>query len=311
MKGTLFLALICAASMTVPTAQAQNIYADIATGMAKQGIEEAEKLLEKAPALLREKLKRGQSDEQFETAQFCRGALQSAINLGAALSNIMPFSKVWTLEDERGPVGRFRIMLNGEKIHADVYCEDNLLRSIQLPWGIGSADLEAVQVTAFSAIAGAVLNLKLQGAFDNQDVATAAVLDQNNSNVTDTLPSVLPNAASPYNADTTDVPRTAGKKAALATKIQSCWNVGSLSAEALRLSIKVSVNLAESGMPEAKSITMVSHNGTNEAAAAQAFEAARRAIIRCGSDGFELPPDEYEEWKTITLEFDTEGMRFQ
>jgi len=155
MKGTLFLALICAASMTVPTAQAQNIYADIATGMAKQGIEEAEKLLEKAPALLREKLKRGQSDEQFETAQFCRGALQSAINLGAALSNIMPFSKVWTLEDERGPVGRFRIMLNGEKIHADVYCEDNLLRSIQLPWGIGSADLEAVQVTAFSAIAGA------------------------------------------------------------------------------------------------------------------------------------------------------------
>jgi len=129
--------------------------------------------------------------------------------------------------------------------------------------------------------------------------------------VTDTLPSVLPNAASPYNANTTDVPRTAGKKAALATKIQSCWNVGSLSAEALRLSIKVSVNLAESGMPEAKSITMVSHNGTNEAAAAQAFEAARRAIIRCGSDGFELPPDEYEEWKTITLEFDTEGMRVQ
>jgi hypothetical protein len=311
MNGMVFLAFACAASMIVSTAQAQNIYADLVTGMAKQGMAEAEKLLEAAPGMLDETLRRGEAGQEFETAQYCRGALQSAVNLGAALSNIMPFSKVWTLEDKRGPVGRFRIMLNGEQIHADVYCDDNFLRAVQRPWGPGSSDLNAVQVTAFSALAGAALNLKLQGAFDDQEVEAAAVLDQNNSNVTDTLPSVLPNAASPYNADTTDVPRTAGKKAALATKIQSCWNVGSLSAEALRLSIKVSVNLAESGMPEAKSITMVSHNGTNEAAAAQAFEAARRAIIRCGSDGFELPPDEYEEWKTITLEFDTEGMRVQ
>jgi hypothetical protein len=56
---------------------------------------------------------------------------------------------------------------------------------------------------------------------------------------------------------------------------------------------------------------MVSHNSTNEAAAKQAFEAARRAIIRCGADGFELLPDEYEEWRAITLEFDPERMRIR
>lgn len=71
----------------------------------------------------------------------------------------------------------------------------------------------------------------------------------------------------------------------------------------------VSVNLAKNGRPEADSIKMGSYNGTNDAAAEQAFEAARRAIIRCGADGFDLLSDEYEEWKTITLEFDPKRMR--
>lgn len=310
MNGTIFLTLACAASMTVSTGQAQNIYADIATGMAKQGMAEAEKLLEAAPGLLDETLKRGESGEEFETSQYCRGALQSAVNLGAALSNIMPFSRVWTLEDERGPVGRFRIMLNGEQIHADVYCEDNFLRSVQLPWGPGSSDPEAVQVSAFSAIAGAALNLKLQGAFDNQEVETAAGSKTENSEVTNAAPAATVDADSPQNAEgAAGIPFAAAGKAAFATKIQSCWNVGSLSAEALQVSITVSVNLAEDGRPEDDGIKMASHNGTNKAAAEQAFETARRAIIRCGADGFELLPDEYEEWKTITLEFDPERMR--
>jgi hypothetical protein len=312
MNGTIFLALACAASVTVSTAQAQNIYADIATGMAKQGMAEAEKLLEAAPGLLGETLKRGESGEEFETAQYCRGTLQSAVNLGAVLSNIMPFSKVWTLEDDRGPVGRFRIMLNGEQIHADVYCEDNVLRSVQRPWGPGSSDPDAVQVTAFSALAGAALNLKLQGAFDNLEVETAAGPNSDNSDLTSAAPAATADADLPQNSDgAADVRLPAAGKAALATKIQNCWNVGSLSAEALQVSIKVSVNLAENGMPEPESITMVSHNSTNEAAAKQAFEAARRAIIRCGAGGFELRPDEYEEWRTITLEFDPERMRIR
>ena len=312
MNGTVFLAFACAASMIVSTAQAQNIYADLVTGMAKQGMAEAEKLLEAAPGMLDETLRRGEAGQEFETAQYCRGALQSAVNLGAALSNIMPFSKVWTLEDKRGPVGRFRIMLNGEQIHADVYCDDNFLRAVQRPWGPGSSDLNAVQVTAFSALAGAALNLKLQGAFDDQEVEAAARPNAGNSEEPDTSPAATAKTDSPQNADNSnDIPFAAAGKVALATKIQSCWNVGSLSAEALKVSIKVSVNLAENGVPEAEGITMVSHSGTNEAAAAQAFEAARRAIIRCGADGFELPPDEYEEWETITLEFDSERMRVQ
>ena len=62
-------------------------------------------------------------------------------------------------------------------------------------------------------------------------------------------------------------------------------------------------------MTETESISMVPHDSTNEATAAQAFEAARRGVIHCGSDDFELPPDEFEQWKTILLEFDPERMR--
>ncbi len=306
MNCTKLLAVVWATSMIVSAAQAQNIYADIATGMAEQGIAEAEKLLEAAPGLLDETLKRGEIGEEFETAQYCRGALQSAINLGAAVSNIMPFSKVWTLEDERGPVGRFRIMLNGEQIHADVYCEGSLLRSVLLPWGSGSSYPDPVQVTTFSAIAGAALNLKLQGAFDNPEVDAAAGPNADTSETTDTAPVAAADTDPAQNAVT---PFAVAGKAALASKIQSCWNVGSLQAQAPQFSIRVSVSLEENGMPDVSSITMLSHNGTSEAAARQAYEAARRAIIRCGADGFELPPDEYEEWETITLEFDPKQMR--
>ncbi|WP_185803088.1 hypothetical protein [Pontivivens nitratireducens] len=304
MNRTKFLVLASATAMIVSTAQAQNIYADIATGMAEQGIAEAEKLLEAAPGLLDETLRRGEVGEEFETAQYCRGALQSAINLGAAVSNIMPFSEVWTLEDQRGPVGRFRIMLNGEQIHTDVYCEGSLLRSVLLPWGPGSSDPDPVQITTFSAIAGAALNLKLQGAFDDPEVDAAAAPNADTSQTTDTSSDM----DSAQNADTTfDV----ASSAALASTIQRCWNVGSLSAEALQVNIRVSVSLEENGMPDVNSITMLSHNGTSEAAARQAYEAARRAIIRCGANGFELPPDQYEQWETLTLEFDPTQMRIQ
>jgi len=308
MNRTKFLALTCVASIIVSTAQAQNIYADIATGMAEQGIAEAEKLLEAAPGLLDETLRRGEVGEEFETAQYCRGALQSAINLGAAVSNIMPFSEVWTLEDQRGPVGRFRIMLNGEQIHADVYCEGTLLRSVLLPWGPGSSDPDPVQVTTFSAIAGAALNLKLQGAFDDPEVDAAAAPNADTSETTDTAPVAAADTDPAQNADTTI--NVAGN-AALASRIERCWNVGSLSAEALQVSIRVSVSLDENGMPDVSSITMLSHSGTSETTARQAYEAARRAIIRCGVAGFELPPDQYEQRKILTLEFDPTQMRIQ
>ena len=64
-------------------------------------------------------------------------------------------------------------------------------------------------------------------------------------------------------------------------------------------------------MPEQGSIYMVDNNGGSEGAVSQAFEAARRAIIRCASDGYGLPPESYEAWRDVEITFNPEGMRLR
>ena len=45
--------------------------------------------------------------------------------------------------------------------------------------------------------------------------------------------------------------------------------------------------------------------------ARQAFEAARRAIIRCGAQGFDLPREKYDHWRDIEMVFNPEKMRIK
>ena len=40
-------------------------------------------------------------------------------------------------------------------------------------------------------------------------------------------------------------------------------------------------------------------------------EAARRAIIRCSRDGYQLPPDKYAHWRDIEMTFNPERMRLK
>ena len=106
-------------------------------------------------------------------------------------------------------------------------------------------------------------------------------------------------------------PLTGGEKDALRVAVQRCWNVGSLSSEALRTTVVVGVQMAETGKPEIGSIRMLSASGGGDAAAKQAFEAARRAIIRCGNDGFDLPVEKYDHWRDIEMTFNPENMRIK
>jgi hypothetical protein len=54
---------------------------------------------------------------------------------------------------------------------------------------------------------------------------------------------------------------------------------------------------------------MESSSGGSSAAARQAFEAARRAIIRCGASGYDLPAEKFGQWQTIEMTFNPERMR--
>lgn len=106
-------------------------------------------------------------------------------------------------------------------------------------------------------------------------------------------------------------PLTGGEKDALRVAVSRCWNVGSLSTDALGTTVVVEVSMTRDGKPVNSSIRMASSSGGSDAAARQAFEAARRAIIRCGARGFELPVEKYGQWQEIEMTFNPERMRIK
>ena len=109
----------------------------------------------------------------------------------------------------------------------------------------------------------------------------------------------------------TGPPLTGGERDALRLAVSSCWNVGSLSTDALGTTVVVGVSMTENGKPVTSSIQLVSSAGGSTGAAKQAFEAARRAIIRCGDRGFPLPVEKFSQWRDIEMTFNPEGMQFR
>ncbi|MFT5785781.1 MAG: hypothetical protein ACI9KK_001131 [Ascidiaceihabitans sp.] len=106
-------------------------------------------------------------------------------------------------------------------------------------------------------------------------------------------------------------PLTSGEKDALRVAVQQCWNVGSLSSVALETTVVVAVSLSQDGKPVTSSIRQIGSEGGTATSVKQAFETARRAIIRCGARGFQLPGDKYEQWKDIEMTFNPERMRIK
>lgn len=130
------------------------------------------------------------------------------------------------------------------------------------------------------------------------------------SSIDDALNEALAGADRPATAPV-GPPLSQGEKDALRVSVSQCWNVGSLSTEALETTVVVSVSMKPDGKPETSSIRMLSSSGGSDGAAKQAFGAARRAIIRCGASGFELPTEKYAHWRDIEMTFNPERMRIK
>jgi hypothetical protein len=77
----------------------------------------------------------------------------------------------------------------------------------------------------------------------------------------------------------------------------------------MRTTVTVGVEMERDGRPRTETIRLVSSEGGSGAAARQAFEAARRAIIRCGASGFPLPAEKFDAWREIEMTFNPENMR--
>ena len=104
---------------------------------------------------------------------------------------------------------------------------------------------------------------------------------------------------------------TQAARAGLNIGVSQCWNIGSLSKEAQRTTVVVGFDMSREGRPVDGTLRLVSYEGGSQSAAQQAFEAARRAILRCGANGYGLPAESYDHWRQVELVFNPEGMRLR
>ena len=106
-------------------------------------------------------------------------------------------------------------------------------------------------------------------------------------------------------------PLTAGEKDALRVAVSSCWSLGAVSTEVLGTTVVVTVGMTPDAKPVEGSIRLASSSGGSAAAVEKAFQTARRAILRCGRNGYGLPAEKYGQWKEIEMTFNPERMRIK
>ena len=91
---------------------------------------------------------------------------------------------------------------------------------------------------------------------------------------------------------------TPAEKAAFAAKVQTCW----APAPGTDPRVTISFAMGTDGRPDPDSFAIV---GT---AAHGAFDAAKRAVLRCAGAGYDLPKDRHDAWDQIQMTFTANGI---
>ena len=131
--------------------------------------------------------------------------------------------------------------------------------------------------------------------FDRPDDAVRAALEQPAETSAPAVP--------------TGPPLTGGEREAFRVAVGQCWVVDP-GARSAGVVVTVGFSLDRSGRVEGD-VRQVSAVGGDAATQRAAFDAARRAILRCGARGFPLPAEKYGQWRDIEMTFNPEGMQFR
>ncbi|WP_305972321.1 MULTISPECIES: cell envelope biogenesis protein TolA [unclassified Mameliella] len=105
-------------------------------------------------------------------------------------------------------------------------------------------------------------------------------------------------------------PMTRGEREALRLAVQACWIVDNGS-EASNVTVTVGMELDQDGRVVPGSLRMIGASEGSSAAVQTAFQAARRAVLRCEKGGYDLPAEKYEQWKEIEMTFNPDQMRLR
>lgn len=115
-------------------------------------------------------------------------------------------------------------------------------------------------------------------------------------------------AAAEAAAAETATPDRAAIAAQISEAIRACWNVASLSPEATIVRIRLGFNTTPEGEVIRSSIEMMDFSNGTQDAAEEALVQAFAAIMRCGNNGLDLPPETHEIWQRVEMTFDAASM---
>ncbi|SLN50955.1 hypothetical protein [Roseisalinus antarcticus] len=108
-------------------------------------------------------------------------------------------------------------------------------------------------------------------------------------------------------------PLTGSEQEGFRVAVHECWDVDAGS-QAARVVVTVAFSLSQQGRVEGD-VRRLAASGGPEAAQESAFQAVRRAVLRCqnynGRTGYELPPEKYDQWRDVELTFDPSDRAFQ
>lgn len=201
------------------------------------------------------------------------------------------------------------------------------------PEDVPVSDIEAASAAPDQDIATEVVEDRAEESVQEETATTIVPEDIVPSGAVETSvrPSVRPNRPAPVTSAATTTASSDAVDAALAAAtapnvqqgppmnfseregfrvaVNDCWGVdaGSLSA---RVKVVVRFSLSLEGRVVGNQVEFVSAEGDPNATRV-AYDKARRAILQCQNrnrDGYDLPPEKYEQWRTVEITFDPRGM---
>ena len=115
-------------------------------------------------------------------------------------------------------------------------------------------------------------------------------------------------ASKPNSTKKSRLPLTDREKVAFRNQVSNCWSVN-VGSRAANVTVTIAMEMQPDGKVVASSLELIGFEGGNQSDANVAFQAGRRAILRCQKGGYDLPEEKYDQWRNIKLTFDANSMR--
>lgn len=121
-------------------------------------------------------------------------------------------------------------------------------------------------------------------------------------------------SAAPGRGDPVGTSLTATEVGSFLNQVTPCWNPEAASTDALSVTAGLTFALTPDGHVLPGSITRAGAEGGDANAREIAYRVAEQALLECatrGRDGYDLPPEKYEQWRELTVRFNPETMRLR